>query len=547
MNFLESVKLISIDEVGVFDMNLNFLNKSVPSRIFKRGKDYYVDGSVGKLKETTPNQYQAIVSGSYKYIVSIQITEDLDILSSDCDCPHALENFCKHQVAVSLEILNNLSPSLTNAKKSTKSQTPPHYEDSLDQVELKETKSMVKSAIKSATKRGFIDYHHAFEATDGAMMALDCVDRYLETGRYQMAVLTVLQTIPPIIQALHHADDSAGTFGEVIHRSLNQVKQAVLEGEPTWLDTHKSLIFTSILVTSQHKVFDGWEEWSFDLLAASIRLCSVPHLFQKLWDHLQMIESSLDDTAFMSTYTLSSIKTLQYELLLMKDDEQEIEDFLNQNIQLNTVKELAIEQLIVTEQYEKALEMAYLGEQDHGQLPGLLRQWRIHQFNLYKILEDVPKQKELAFYLVSTSAFSLDYYDDLKGLYNEDEWPAVLDNLLSILKEDRWGTTYSTILKLEDMHDRLLELCTENLSHIKEHGFWLSKSHPKEVNSLYQDFIMQLAKEASDRGKYRVVCREIKALQKLSGNSTVTLVGTLMSTYPQRPAFLDELSKIKSL
>lgn len=129
----------------------------------------------------------------------------------------------------------------------------------------------------------------------------------------------------------------------------------------------------------------------------------------------------------------------------MKEDEQEIEDFLNQNLHLNTVKELVIEQLIASQQYEKALEIAHLGEQENAHLPGLVKQWRIHQFNLYKILEDVPKQKDLAFYLVSNSAFSIDYYDDLKSLYGEDEWPAVLDHLLSILQKDRWSTTYSTI------------------------------------------------------------------------------------------------------
>lgn len=528
-------------------MNLNSLNNSVPSRIFKRGKEYYLDGSVGKLKETNPNQYHATVNGTSTYSVLVKISEKLDILSSDCDCPHARENFCKHQVAVSLAIMNKLSPSPIHTKTSTKLQQPHHNKDTLDPLELKESQSIIKSSIKLATKRGFIDYNHAFKATDGAMYVLNRVDHHLETGYYQMAVLTALETLHPIVQALHHADDSAGTFGEVIYRALGQARQAVLEGEPIWLDSQKSFIFDSILFTSQRNAFDGWEEWSFDLLVASIRLCSAPHLFQTLWNHLQMIESSLDEEKSISNYTLGSIKTLQYELLLIKEDKQEIEEFLNLNMQYNSVKELTIEHLIASQQYEKALAIAHLGEQDNANLPGLLKQWRIHQYNLYKILGDVPKQKDLAFYLVSTSSFSLDYYDDLKNLYSEDEWPAVLDNLLSILKKDSWGTTYSSVLKLEDMHDRLLELCTENLSHIKEHAFWLSKSYPNEVNTLYQDFIMQLAKKASDRGKYRVVCREIKAFQKLSGSSPVALVETLKSKYSQRPAFIDELSKIKSL
>jgi len=526
-------------------MNLNFLKKNVPSRIFKRGEDYFLNGNVSKLMEVKPKTYKAKVNGTHTYAVTIKISENLDILSSDCDCPHAQENFCKHQVAICLAIVDQLLPVSLSPTQNT-SKLPQRHEDLISLEELNDSKKIVKSSIKSLTKRGFIDYHHSFNATDGAMIVLDRVDHYLETGRYQMAVLTVLQTLPPIVQALHHADDSAGTFGEVIHRSLSQVKQAVLEGDPTWLETQKSYIFTSILAISQHKAFVGWEEWSFDLLEASIRLCSVPPLFQKLWVHLQMIENSLDDTDFMSEYQLDSIKTLQYELLLIKEDEQEIEDFFNQNIKLNTVKKIAIEKLVATQHYEKALKIALLGELDHRELPGLLTQWKIHQFNLYKILEDVPKQKELAFYLVSTSS-SLDFYEDLKSLYNAKEWPTVLESLLSILKKDRWGKAYSTLLKQENMHDRLLNLCTENLSAIKEHAHWLSTFYPNEVNTLYQKFILQMAEEASDRAKYRKVCKEIKTFQNLFGMYTASLIESLISKYPKRTAFLDELNKIKGL
>lgn len=129
-------------------MNLNSLNKSVPSRIFKRGQDYFLEGSVGKLKEASPNHYHVTVDGTYTYSVLVKITEKLDILSSDCDCPHAKENFCKHQVAVSLAIKNKRSPSPVHTKKRTQVHQPQHVDDSLNQVELSDSKNMVKSSIK---------------------------------------------------------------------------------------------------------------------------------------------------------------------------------------------------------------------------------------------------------------------------------------------------------------------------------------------------------------------------------------------------------------
>jgi hypothetical protein len=62
----------------------------------------------------------------------------------------------------------------------------------------------------------------------------------------------------------------------------------------------------------------------------------------------------------------------------------------------------------------------------------------------------------------------------------------------------------------------------------------------------YLGFNKVSAKKASNRGDYKKVCSYIKAYKKAFGViHSHKLVGELKQKYPRRPAFLDELGKIK--
>jgi hypothetical protein len=92
----------------------------------------------------------------------------------------------------------------------------------------------------------------------------------------------------------------------------------------------------------------------------------------------------------------------------------------------------------------------------------------------------------------------------------------------------------------------MLQLCTEYPNSIQDHAKWLFKVYPIEVENLYQKSILQMAEAASDRGKYRKVCKEIKTFQKLFGDlKSLEFVEALRVKYPKRTAFLDELSRVK--
>jgi hypothetical protein len=130
-------------------------------------------------------------------------------------------------------------------------------------------------------------------------------------------------------------------------------------------------------------------------------------------------------------------------------------------------------------------------------------------------------------------------------LYWEDEWPGVLENLLSILKSKRAYSVYTTILKQENLFSLMLIFCTENLHELPQHVQWLKTKYPKETKDLYLQWLFEQANNATNRSNYRKVCREIQSFKKLFGDeATAVLVETLLKKYPYRTAFQDELGKI---
>jgi hypothetical protein len=66
------------------------------------------------------------------------------------------------------------------------------------------------------------------------------------------------------------------------------------------------------------------------------------------------------------------------------------------------------------------------------------------------------------------------------------------------------------------------------------------------VNQLFIHFIEESAKDSSNRKEYKEVCKLIKTYKKACGTiHSHKLIGELKQKHPRRPAFLDELGKIR--
>jgi len=84
--------------------------------------------------------------------------------------------------------------------------------------------------------------------------------------------------------------------------------------------------------------------------------------------------------------------------------------------------------------------------------------------------------------------------------------------------------------------------CRENLIKIEAAK---EKYYKEDVEYIYRVYIERISDIASDRKKYKSVCKVIKNYKKLFGDiGTVKIVRELKAKYMKRPAFIDELSKI---
>lgn len=74
--------------------------------ILRRGEEYFFDGRVINVQRTGL-RYNAKVYGSRIYNVDIIVDNDENVVEMDCNCPFAVENYCKHMAATIYSILEN--------------------------------------------------------------------------------------------------------------------------------------------------------------------------------------------------------------------------------------------------------------------------------------------------------------------------------------------------------------------------------------------------------------------------------------------------------
>lgn len=178
-------------------------------------------------------------------------------------------------------------------------------------------------------------------------------------------------------------------------------------------------------------------------------------------------------------------------------------------------------------------------------LPGLVKQWKQYRYEAYRSFGKLELMRKLGEELVLDGDYS--YYKRIKDTYPEAEWPSVYRNMLQNLEKDRWsGEIYTRILVEEKETALLLEYVKRQTSGIEHFYQYLDNEFPAEVNELFRSHIIASAAQSNTRKHYQNVCRILRILQKVGGKEEAAqIANTLLSKYPNKPAFRDELMKTK--
>jgi hypothetical protein len=545
----------------------------IDDKILKRGQAYFKKGKILNLTTSDDIQYSALVDGSEVYHVNIYLNGDV-VVNAYCDCPYDLNEYCKHKAAV-LYALRDKRPEKHDLaiveeqeKKSVNSILQSQNKEDLiniildfteefpdiekrlifkfspDKEEISAAKKLIQEYISGAKRKGFIDWRNIGHALKGADLTLQKAQGKLDAGDTQNAALLSLTVLSPVVKMLQHADDSDGSAGSIINWALGITEKAVSACVKLMPEKEQKKLFETILKESQKAVYDDWSDWRYDLLRICTHFSHHQELRKKLEKQLEnLLEKS--GTSWNAKYDQKEVKLIKLEIIETCEGVEEAKKFIYENIKMSEFRKKAIAMELQIKDYKKVIQLCIEGEALDKDYRGLVHEWKEYRYQAYEWLGDVEGQRHLGKELLFENEFK--YFQKLKGLYSTGEWEDVLKEIVDGFKRQKYQpSAYVSILIQENLTAELLSYCQKHVLTITEYYPYLIKDHLKEVNDVFIQYINESADEATDRKKYRKVCTLIKTYKQACGTiSSHHLISELREKHKRRPAFLEELARIR--
>lgn len=553
-------------------MNINNFENSINKKILERGYYYYMSGKIMGVRRLGDYEYIFQIEGNDDYEVEVKIDGDGEILDSSCDCPYDYGPICKHQVAAFFELsevidedydedhhLSATRPTLSHvletlskneliniimeiAKKDEvlEERLIFNYSKADYVQEVKACKELIASIVdKYSGRDGFIPYGqvHPFASELGEVLekATHSTDPLLSLD---IAFLVLKEAI----EAFQYADDSGGDIGLLVNETIGFIEKVFESNNHSKHDVKRELL-DKLLQKSESKSFEGWEEFRIALLRAGVYFAENEDLRTRF---KSKVESFISEDEGDRYYNESLLRIL-FDLINEYGTEAESEKFIKDHLRYTSFRELWIEHQMKVKNYQKVIELALEAEQQDSRYAGLVLKWKRVRYEAYKELSLKELQQTLAMELFMGGDFN--FYKELKELNGQAEEVFYNDLKNQLKTGGGWHRTslFLKLIKEENDLDELMEFVRNNPGYIEEYAEMLADAFKDEVIQVYKQFIRLEAGRSSNRKSYRDVCRKITNYTKLAGKEKQEeLVTELCSIYYKRPAFLDELGKIRS-
>ncbi|WP_071458625.1 SWIM zinc finger family protein [Bacillus massilinigeriensis] len=559
-------------------MNINNFEKYVSKTILDRGYDYYMAGNVVDTYSEGDNEYFFDVEGSEDYEVEVKLDNKGEIIYSDCDCPYDLGPICKHEVAAFFElleiiggkhnelavkeeavhqpsikeVLNALSREelidimldLTQSDKTLKNSLILRYSKGNVTQELERCKRLIDSIVnKYISRKGYIEYGDTYDFVwelDDVLVKARNTDDILSA--LDIAFLLLIEAV----EAYQYADDSGGAIGSLVSETIETIGEKVAESAN--LDSNlREKVFHKLLEQSEHKVFDGWDDYRVDLLRLCLEFADVEGLRNELKVKIEnSVSKNLEKDSYTARYYQESMLRIVLEIINIYGTDEEAVAFIKQNLQYSSFRELLLDKLMKGGNYQNVIELAEEGEKQDKEYAGLVLKWKEIKYQAYKKLSLTEEQRKLAKELLFDGNF--EYYKELLEL-NEGNKTEFYQSIKQELKEDKGLRSQRVYLKLIEQEqdlDEIMEFVRENPRSIEDYARMLQEMFKDEVIEVYKRYIKGVASSSSNRKAYQGVCGVIKRYGRIAGKQNqAEIIHELTILYKKRPAFVDELSKIK--
>ena len=552
-------------------MTIRDFEECIDRVILGRGYEYYEDDHINDIYQEADGTYIFEVEGTEDYQVGVRVNDNESIIYSYCNCPYNYGPVCKHEVAAYFrlrdylnsenqeqrirkkqnieEVLNTLTkqqlvelllPAIKKDKVLEEKVLLQYGEVDITQ-ELKKMERVVESLVnKYVDESGYIYYGIEDEFIDKLWELVDYVEPLRgDEKKVFLALDMLILLLEKGIDLYESIEDDTGFIAEVINDILCRISGFVTES--TGYDEEvKEQIMKKILAKTKESKFQEWTDYGTQLLQSVLIYGSNARYREMLYKELDQ-QLEIEDSA-----TIEIISVMLFELLQHHGTEQEIEQYIEEHIEMDTFREIFLQNLMEKQDYEKAIQIAIEGEEKNKEHTWGLDKWKKPRYEAYKAMRDIKNQEALGKEFLLRGNF--EYYEDLKELHKED-----YNNFYSNFKEElraKTGTgeysVFRRLIEKENDIEELMNIVRKEPDTLSKYIKMLMNTYGDEVLVLYRNNIENRAEKACDRNMYRDVCNMITDYRRYENKKSVKmLIEKLKKEHKRRPAFIDELRKIE--
>ena len=587
---------------------LDNFESCVPYRILVRGEEYYETGAVSELEEDSPGEWTATVEGTENYNVEISM-DGKEIKSWYCDCPYDGE-ICKHVVATLLAIRDNegkVSRSafskmkveveeavvLEETKEAVKACQPyvdieqllsfvkPHelsqfiYEYASMHPEFKTAllnrfiakelsvtsreknyKAEIQKVFdssnyskKSRYRNRYDDFECDWEAVFNQMdIFLEKADFFLKLGNIESTVAIALQTLRSIgenydDELLYNDDLCPSDYCEQAGDLLVKVIE-----HPKTTQKQKTEILQELGQIAKISIYRDYDLYDIDELLMQINLS-----IQPAEKALELIDKLLEERK--DTYDLYQIVLRKVNLLTELHEEQKAADTICQYLYLTEIREMEVDKLIASCQYDEAIRLLNEGIEiaEKEEHIGTIEEWLKTKLRIYEMTHQTSEVINTCRLLFVSGGDKLEYYRKLKTLVPKEEWKSFLD---AMMEETHFNEYFSfgandeaEIYVKERDNERLFKLLSSirynQLEALMKYSYYLKDTHSEQLIAIYTSLLNDYAEQNMGRTHYEYIVQALLCAKKLNGGQAAVkrLVAEFRIKYKRRPAMMEVLAR----
>ena len=579
-------------------ITLDNFESCVPYRILLCGEEYYEIGAVSELEEDSPGEWTATVEGTENYNVEISM-DGKEIKSWYCDCPYDGE-ICKHVVATLLAIRDNekkvnrsafskvkveveeavvidetvdIQQLLSFANPQELSQfiyeyasVHPEFKTALlNRFMAKELSATSKEKdYRVEIQKVFNDsyynkkprYHNRYDdfACDWETVFnrmdifLEKADFFLNVGNIDTAIDIALQTLRSIgenyeDELLYNNDlypyDYCEQAGDLLIKVIEH---------PKTTQKQKTAILQELGQLAKLSTYRDYDLYDIDELLMQINLS-----IQPAEKALELIDKLLEERK--DTYDLYQIVLRKVNLLTELHEEQKAADTIRQYLYLTEIREMEVDKLIASCQYDEAIRLLNEGIEiaEKEEHIGTVDEWLKTKLRIYEMTHQTSDVINTCRLLFVSGRDRLEYYSKLKTLVPKEEWKSFLDTMM---KETQFSKYFSfgendeaEIYVREKDYERLfMLLLSVNYNQLKalmKYAHHLKNTHSEPLIAMYASLLNDYAEQNMGRNHYEFVAQALLCAKKLNGGQEAVkrLVAEFRIKYKRRPAMMEVLAR----